>query len=78
VLDSAPVLGVSETLLIASRMQGVCFVLRGGQTPRRAILRAVEIMRRADVPVLGVVLNGLSPRRSDPYGQDYYYHRATS
>ena len=78
VLDSAPLLGVSETLLIASRMQGVCFVLRGGQTPRRAILRAVEIMRRADVPVLGVVLNGMSPRRSDPYGQDYYYHRTTS
>jgi polysaccharide biosynthesis transport protein len=78
VLDSAPVLGVSETVLIAHRMQGVCFVLRGGQTPRRAILRAVEILRRADVPVLGVVLNGLNPRRSDPYGQDYYYHRANS
>jgi len=78
VLDSAPVLGVSETLLIASRMQGICFVVRGGQTPRRAILRAAEIMRRADVPVLGVVLNGLSPRHSDPYGQDYYYHRTPS
>ena len=78
VLDSAPVLGVSETLLIANRMQGVCFVLRGGQTPRRAVVRAVEMMRRADVPVLGVVLNGLNLRRSDPYGQDYYYHRAAS
>ena len=76
VLDSAPVLGVSETLLIASRMQGVCFVVRGNQTPRRAVLRAVEILRRADVPLLGAVFNGISPSKSDPYGQDYYYHRS--
>jgi Mrp family chromosome partitioning ATPase len=77
VLDSAPVLGVSETLLLASRMHGVCFVIRGNQTPRRAVLRAVEILRRAEVPLLGVVLNGVIPSRSDPYGQDYYYHRTT-
>jgi Mrp family chromosome partitioning ATPase len=78
VLDSAPVLGVSETLLIASRMQGVCFVVRGSQTPRRAVQRAVEILRRADTPILGAVLNGITPSRSDPYGQDYYYHRTAS
>jgi len=76
VLDSAPVLGVSETLLIASRMHGVCFVVRGSQTPRRAVIRAVEILRRADVPLLGAVLNGITPKKSDPYGQDYYYHRS--
>lgn len=75
VLDSAPVLGVSETLLIASRMHGVCFVVRGSQTPRRAVIRAIEILRRADVPLLGAVLNGITPKKSDPYGQDYYYHR---
>lgn len=75
VLDSAPVLGVSETLLIASRMQGVCFVVRGNHTPRRAVLRAVEILRRTDAPLLGAVLNGITPKKSDPYGQDYYYHR---
>jgi polysaccharide biosynthesis transport protein len=75
VLDSAPVLGVSETLLLANRMQGVCFVVRGNQTPRRAIMRAIEMLRRADAPLLGVVLNGVTPKPSDPYGQDYYYHR---
>jgi Mrp family chromosome partitioning ATPase len=76
ILDSAPVLGVSETLLLASRVQGVCFVVRGGHTPRRALMRAVEILRRGDVNVLGLVLNGITPKHSDPYGQDYYYHRS--
>lgn len=75
VIDSAPVLGVSETLLLSSKIQGLCFVIRGGHTPRRALVRAVEVLRRADAPILGAVLNGISPRRSDPYGQDYYYHR---
>jgi Mrp family chromosome partitioning ATPase len=76
VLDSAPVLGVSETLLLASRVQGVCFVVRGGHTPRNAVLRAVEVLRRADAPMLGTVLNGVDPKHSDPYGQDYYYHKS--
>ena len=62
-------------MLIASRMHGVCFVVRGSQTPRRAVIRAIEILRRADVPLLGAVLNGITPKKSDPYGQDYYYHR---
>ncbi len=75
VLDSAPILGVSETLFLSSKVQGICFVVRGGHTPRNALIRAVEILRRADAPLLGAVLNGINPKRSDPYGQDYYYHR---
>jgi Mrp family chromosome partitioning ATPase len=75
ILDSAPMLGVSDTLLLASQVDGVCFVVRASESPKRAVLRAVEILRRADAPMLGAVLNCHTPSRTDPYGQRYYYHR---
>jgi Mrp family chromosome partitioning ATPase len=74
VIDSAPMLGISDTLLLSKRVQAICFVVRANQTPRRAVVRAVEILKRAEAPLAGVILNGLTPKRSDPYGQNYYYY----
>jgi Mrp family chromosome partitioning ATPase len=74
VIDSAPMLGISDTLLLSSRVQAVCFVIRANQTPRRGVLRAVEVLKRSEAPLIGVLLNGLTPRRSDPYGENYYYY----
>ncbi len=74
IVDSAPMLGISDTLLLSNRVQAVCFVVRANQTPRRAVVRAVEILKRADAPIVGLVLNGLTPKKSDPYGQNYYYY----
>lgn len=77
IVDSAPMLGISDTLLLSNRVQAVCFVVRANQTPRRAVVRAVEILKRADAPIVGLVLNGLTPKKSDPYGQSYYYYHRT-
>lgn len=72
VLDSAPIHAVSDTLLIAGRVQTVCLVVRAGKTPRHAIRRAVQLLREAEAPLGGVILN-LMPRRRTGYGY-YYYH----
>jgi capsular exopolysaccharide synthesis family protein len=67
VVDSAPLISITDTLLLAPRADGILMVVRGLSTPREIVKSAFEQIH--DLPVLGVVLNGISmPRR---YG--YYY-----
>jgi uncharacterized protein involved in exopolysaccharide biosynthesis/Mrp family chromosome partitioning ATPase len=73
VVDSAPVLGVSDTLLLATQVQAVCLVIRAHRTARKAIQRATDVLHRAEVPLLGVILNGLAASRSDYYNDYYHY-----
>ena len=73
VVDSAPVLAVSDTLLMTPRVQTVCMVVYAGKTPRNAVQRALGMLTAAGVRPAGVILNRL-PRRS---GSGYYYYYAS-
>src|SRR4030095_7032053 len=70
VVDSAPIHAVSDTLLMLSRIQTVVLVLRARKTPKNAALRAVQLLKQADAPLAGVILN-LLPRTR---GYGYYYN----
>src|SRR5262249_30584311 len=70
IIDSAPIHAVSDTLLILNKVQTLCLVVRCAQTPRNSVRRAVQILREAEAPLGGVILN-LVPRSRGRYG--YYY-----
>jgi polysaccharide biosynthesis transport protein len=70
VVDTAPLVPVSDTLLLLPYIQTVCMVVQGGKTPRNAVLRGIEMMRKVSQRPDGIVLNKM-PRRS---GIDYYYY----
>jgi capsular exopolysaccharide synthesis family protein len=67
VLDSAPINAVSDTQLIAKGVQSVCFVVRAGKTPGRAIVRACSLLAQAGSCPDGIVFNRLSRRSRDRY-----------
>ena len=71
VVDSAPILAVSDTLLITPHAQTVCMVIRAGKTPRQAVRRAISLLGKSGVRPAGLVLNRL--RRSGGVGYYYYY-----
>jgi len=71
VVDSAPVLAVSDTLNIAANFPTVCLVVRSHKTARRQSLRAMDLLARAGRPVCGTVFN-MVPARAASY---YYYYR---
>ena len=71
VIDSAPILAVSDTLLMMPHVQTVCIVLRAGKTPRPAVRRAIALLTSAGIRPAGLVLNRL--RRSGGVGHYYYY-----
>src|SRR5207245_5601594 len=69
VLDSAPVLAVSDTLLMAPFVQTICVIIRARKTPRPAIQRALSLIAGTGTRTAGLVLNCLPHTR----GYDYSY-----
>jgi capsular exopolysaccharide synthesis family protein len=71
--DSPPVLLVRDNVLFATSLDGVILVAKAGQTTRRDLVRAKELLEEGGARILGVILNQVSP------GQlPYYYHRYRS
>ena len=72
IVDSAPVIPVSDPMLISSEVDGVILVLLAGMTPRHVANRAKNILTDADANIIGVVVNNLSEVL--PYYYDYRYY----
>lgn len=75
VVDTPPVLLLSDTLVFAQQTDGVALCVRGGVTPREQVIRARDRIIRAGIPILGVVINALVREPGGyyykPYGYDY-------
>lgn len=71
VIDSAPMNAVSDTQRIVSLVDYTCLVIRAGKTPKRAIVRARNLIDRASGRIAGFILNRVSLGRGSSY---YYYH----
>jgi capsular exopolysaccharide synthesis family protein len=72
IVDSAPVIPVSDPMLISSVLDGVVLVMLAGRTPRNVSLRAKNILLDANANLLGVVVNNMSEVL--PYYYDYRYY----
>jgi polysaccharide biosynthesis transport protein len=77
VIDTPPMLGVSDTLVLAPRVEGVILVLRHGHAGRDAAQRAVQMLGSVRARILGVVLNHADVR-SAPGAYQYYRHEAVT
>ena len=69
-LDTAPLLVVSDASELLPEVDAVIMVSRAGRTTRDAARRSFELLDRAGIPVLGVVLVGASSPMSY-YGSRY-------
>lgn len=73
VIDTPPVLGLSETSIMQSLVDGVLFVIWTGQTPVRGVKSAIETLRANGANFYGFVLNRLDLSATQNYYQYYYY-----
>jgi capsular exopolysaccharide synthesis family protein len=80
VIDSAPLLAVSDTQALAVRADAVVLVARAGVTRKRALIRARDLLWRVNAPVAGVVVNDVDLRlenfytyRYGAYARNYWY-----
>jgi succinoglycan biosynthesis transport protein ExoP len=73
VIDSPPVGAVSDSLLVAQHTDEVIYVCRFNRATRKHIRQFVRALREGKNEFLGIVLNGLSPRRIEYYTSYRYY-----
>ncbi len=79
VIDSPPVLAVTDAAVLAVHTDGPVLVLRSGETEQRTAERSVEQLRRVGVKVFGAVLNEVSAASPDEsYYLQYYYSYSPS
>jgi polysaccharide biosynthesis transport protein len=73
VVDSPPMGAVTDALLIAERIDEVIYVCRFNRAFRKHIKLYIKTLHRGKNEVLGIVLNGMSPRRIEYYSNYRYY-----
>ena len=73
VIDTPPMLGISDTLVLAPRVEGVILVLRHGRANRSSAQRAVQMLGAIRARILGVVLNHVDAGSFRGEGYGYYY-----
>ncbi|MGO8759788.1 MAG: GumC family protein [Terracidiphilus sp.] len=71
VIDSAPLLAVSDTQAMAVRADAVVLLARAGVTRKRALIRVRDLLWRINAPVAGVVVNDVDMRLENFYTYRY-------
>lgn len=74
ILDTPPVCMVTDAAVLASKVDGVLFVVRAGKSERPAVLQAVDQLAYAQAKILGFVLNGVDLDKSG-YGYKKYRYK---
>ncbi|MFN2370585.1 MAG: CpsD/CapB family tyrosine-protein kinase [Candidatus Krumholzibacteriia bacterium] len=72
ILDSPPVVPVSDPLHFLEAVDGVLYLVMAGQTPKELSRRGIEILQGAGANILGAVANNLSEVLPYYYDQKYY------
>ncbi len=67
IVDSPPVLPVTDAVRLAALSDGVVLVVRADETPAGAAVRSFDRLDRAQAKILGLVLNDGSLDRGHPY-----------
>jgi polysaccharide biosynthesis transport protein len=74
IIDSPPLLAVADPSIIAASADGVILVVRTTSTCRPDVERTVELLKTLGTPVLGAVINGITPEQMGVrYGSQYRY-----
>jgi capsular exopolysaccharide synthesis family protein len=69
IIDSPPVLSVTDAVLLSVQADIVILVIRSGKTTTHALRRTRELLMHVKANVLGIVLNAV-----DLSSPDYYYY----
>jgi len=72
VLDSPPIISVTDGVWLASLVEGVILVVHSGESTRERVRRTRQILRSVGARIFGVVLNNVKQRENEYYYHPYY------
>ncbi|MCF7817588.1 MAG: polysaccharide biosynthesis tyrosine autokinase [Kiritimatiellales bacterium] len=70
-IDTPPLVGISDSSIIAKEADGAILVVQYRKYPRDMLIKAKQMMETLGVKTVGAVLNNINVMRDDYY---YYYH----
>ncbi len=75
IVDSVPVLGLADGVVVSAKVKGVLMVTAAGQVGKGALREAVKRLRSVRAPIIGALLNMIEPNSSEyGYYSRYYYN----
>lgn len=78
IVDAPPVLGVTDSLVLAGLVDAVLVVVKEMSTPKQALARTRELLLKAKAAEVGVVLNDVEHANLSGYYNSPYYSRYRS
>jgi tyrosine-protein kinase Etk/Wzc len=78
IIDSAPILAVIDTEILAKLVDGTILVICADKTKNQLMMDAVDIIKRNKVPFLGTVLNNFRYKSGYGYYHKYYYNYSSN
>jgi len=73
ILDSPPVLPVTDSVLLSREADGIVLVVKGHDTPRELLRRARDQLIQANARLLGTVVNNVDLGWGDLFFYNRYY-----
>ena len=75
IIDTAPILGLADSMVLSRLVDGVIIVTSAGKTAKESIKSSMKRLAQVRAPVLGVVLNSVDLESPDyAYYSSYYYN----
>ena len=73
-VDTPPLLAVTDGSILANMVDGVILVISGGDTPKEAIIRSKHLLNCAQARIIGAMLNNVDLHTCEPnYYSRYFY-----
>jgi len=73
IVDSPPVLPVSDALVLSSYVDATLLVANGSKTEQGDLRRALDLLAQVDARVVGTILNQVKKGTGGTYGYGYGY-----
>ena len=74
-IDTPPLLAVTDGSILANIADGVILVIRGGDTTKEAIIRSKYLLSCAHARIIGTMLNNVDLHTCEPsYYARYFYN----
>lgn len=73
IFDTSPLLAVTDTQLLANRVDGTILVVNIEETSKKMSKKAMSLLRNVDAKIIGVVMNNMTSQNMNTYYSSRYY-----
>lgn len=71
ILDTPPVSGMADTLILSSMVDGLLLVVRPGVVDHESAIAVKKLLANIEQHVFGIVVNGVNLKH-EPYAKSYF------